>query len=38
MRLRFIEQWEYHEIAAAHAVPIGTVLWRLTHGRNWRRI
>ena len=28
MRLRFIEQWEYHEIAAALAVPIGTVLWR----------
>src|SRR5258708_31467883 len=28
MRLRFIEQWEYHEIAAAHAVPIGTVQWR----------
>ena len=26
MRLRFIEQWQYHEIAAAHAVPIGTVL------------
>jgi RNA polymerase sigma-70 factor, ECF subfamily len=29
MRLRFIEQWEYHEIAAAHQVPIGTVLWRV---------
>src|SRR6266576_4288687 len=29
MRLRFIEQWEYHEIAAAHAAPIGTVLWRV---------
>jgi len=25
MQLRFIEQWEYHEIAAAKAIPIGTV-------------
>jgi DNA-directed RNA polymerase specialized sigma24 family protein len=25
MTLRFIEQWEYHEIASAQAVPIGTV-------------
>jgi RNA polymerase sigma factor (sigma-70 family) len=29
MRLRFIEQWEYHEIAATHGMPIGTVLWRV---------
>jgi RNA polymerase sigma-70 factor, ECF subfamily len=28
MTLRFIEQWEYHEIAAAHDIPIGTVQWR----------
>jgi RNA polymerase sigma-70 factor (ECF subfamily) len=34
MRLRFIEQWEYHEIAAAHAVPIGTVLWRVFKARK----
>jgi len=27
MMLRFIEQWEYHEIAAAKAMPIGTVQW-----------
>src|ERR1700676_2760325 len=29
MTLRFIEQWEYHEIAAAQAIPIGTVQWRV---------
>jgi DNA-directed RNA polymerase specialized sigma24 family protein len=29
MTLRFIEQWEYHEIAAAHDIPIGTVQWRV---------
>jgi RNA polymerase sigma-70 factor (ECF subfamily) len=29
MKLRFIEQWKYHEIAAAQAVPIGTVQWRV---------
>jgi DNA-directed RNA polymerase specialized sigma24 family protein len=27
MTLRFIEQWEYHEIAAAKNMPIGTVQW-----------
>ena len=34
MRLRFIEQWEYHEIAAAHAAPIGTVLWRVFNAQK----
>jgi RNA polymerase sigma-70 factor (ECF subfamily) len=29
LTLRFIEQWEYHEIAAAHRIPIGTVQWRV---------
>src|ERR1700722_10050313 len=29
LTLRFIEQWEYHEIAAAHSIPIGTVQWRV---------
>jgi RNA polymerase sigma-70 factor (ECF subfamily) len=29
MMLRFVEQWEYHEIATAQAVPIGTVQWRI---------
>jgi RNA polymerase sigma-70 factor, ECF subfamily len=29
LRLRFIEEWEYHEIAAAQNIPIGTVQWRV---------
>jgi RNA polymerase sigma-70 factor (ECF subfamily) len=29
LTLRFIEQLEYHEIAAAQAIPIGTVQWRV---------
>src|SRR5579862_6808355 len=29
LTLRFIEQWEYHEIAAAQGIPIGTVQWRV---------
>ena len=29
LTLRFIEQWEYHEIAAAQDIPIGTVQWRV---------
>jgi RNA polymerase sigma factor (sigma-70 family) len=27
MKLRFLEHWEYHEIAATKAIPIGTVQW-----------
>jgi DNA-directed RNA polymerase specialized sigma24 family protein len=27
--LRFVEEWEYHEIAAAQSIPIGTVKWRV---------
>jgi RNA polymerase sigma-70 factor (ECF subfamily) len=34
MRLRFIEQWEYHEIAAVHGIPIGTVLWRVFNAQK----
>jgi RNA polymerase sigma-70 factor (ECF subfamily) len=34
MRLRFVEQWEYHEIAAAHAIPIGTVQWRVFNAKK----
>jgi RNA polymerase sigma-70 factor (ECF subfamily) len=34
MRLRFIEEWEYHEIAAAHALPIGTVQWKIFNAKK----
>lgn len=34
MTLRFVEQWEYNEIAAAHSVPIGTVKWRVFHAKQ----
>src|SRR6266851_4662598 len=34
MTLRFIEQWEYHEIAAAKAIPIGTVQWRVFNAKK----
>jgi RNA polymerase sigma-70 factor (ECF subfamily) len=34
MTLRFIEEWEYHEIAAAHAIPIGTVQWRVFNAKK----
>src|SRR5215467_14136954 len=34
MKLRFIEQWEYHEIAAAQAIPIGTVQWRVYNSKK----
>src|SRR5271165_3154735 len=34
MKLRFIEQWEYHEIAAAQALPIGTVQWRVFNAKK----
>jgi len=32
--LRFVEEWEYHEIAAAKAIPIGTVQWRVFNARK----
>ena len=34
MTLRFVEQWEYHEIAAAKAIPIGTVQWRVFNSKK----
>jgi RNA polymerase sigma-70 factor (ECF subfamily) len=34
MKLRFIEQWEYHEIASAKAIPIGTVQWRVFNAKK----
>ncbi len=34
MRLRFIEEWEYHEIATAQEIPIGTVQWRVFNAKK----
>jgi RNA polymerase sigma-70 factor, ECF subfamily len=34
MTLRFVEQWEYHEIAAARATPIGTVQWQVFNAKK----
>src|SRR6267378_8703058 len=34
MSLRFIEQWEYHEIAAAQAIPFGPVQWRVFNAKK----
>jgi|SRR3954447_9037078 RNA polymerase sigma-70 factor (ECF subfamily) len=34
MILRFVEQWEYHEIAAARGTPIGTVQWRIFNSKK----
>jgi RNA polymerase sigma-70 factor (ECF subfamily) len=32
--LRFVEDWEYHEIAAAKKIPIGTVQWRVFNAKK----
>ena len=34
MTLRFVEEWEYHEIAASKAIPIGTVQWRVFNSKK----
>ena len=34
LTLRFIEEWEYHEIAAARDIPIGTVQWRVFNAKK----
>ncbi len=34
MTLRFIEQWQCHEIAAARAIPIGTVQWTVFNAKK----
>ena len=34
LRLRFIEQSEYHEIATAQRVPIGTAKWRVFNAKR----
>ena len=34
LTLRFVEEWEYHEIAAAQNIPIGTVQWRVFNAKR----
>ena len=34
MILRFVEQWEYNEIAAARGAPIGTVKWQIFNSKK----
>ena len=34
LTLRFVEEWEYHEIAAANSIPIGTVQWRVFNAQK----
>jgi RNA polymerase sigma-70 factor (ECF subfamily) len=34
LTLRYVEQWEYHEIAAARDIPIGTVQWRVFNAKK----
>jgi RNA polymerase sigma factor (sigma-70 family) len=34
LTLRFIEDWEYHEIADAKNIPIGTVQWRVFNAKK----
>jgi RNA polymerase sigma factor (sigma-70 family) len=34
IQLRFVEGWEYHEIAATRSVPLGTVQWRVFRAKK----
>jgi RNA polymerase sigma-70 factor (ECF subfamily) len=34
LTLRFVEEWEYHEIATEKAIPIGTVQWRVFNAKK----
>jgi RNA polymerase sigma-70 factor, ECF subfamily len=34
LTLRFVEDWEYHEIATAKQIPIGTVQWRVFNAKK----
>ena len=34
MILRFVKQWEYHEIAAARANAMGTIQWRIFNSKK----
>jgi RNA polymerase sigma-70 factor (ECF subfamily) len=34
LTFRFVEEWEYHEIASARAVPMGTAQWRVFNAKK----
>jgi DNA-directed RNA polymerase specialized sigma24 family protein len=34
MILRFVDQWQYHEIAVARGTPIGTVQWKIFNSKK----
>jgi len=34
MTLRFVEDWEYHEIAAVQSIPVGTAKWRVFNSKK----
>jgi RNA polymerase sigma-70 factor, ECF subfamily len=34
MTLRFVEEWEYHEIAAVRGAPIGTIQWKVFNSKK----
>jgi len=34
LRLRFVEEWECHEIAAAKVIPMGTLRWRVFNAKK----
>lgn len=34
MTLRVVEEWEYHEITAAQAIPVGTIQWRVFNSKK----
>jgi RNA polymerase sigma-70 factor (ECF subfamily) len=34
LTMRFVEEWEYHEIAAAQNIPIGTAQWRIFNAKK----
>lgn len=34
MTLRFVEEWEYHEITAAQAIPVGAIQWRVFNSKK----
>ena len=34
MTLRFLEEWDYHKIASATLIPIGTLEWRAFNAKK----